>query len=680
MTGTPAARVTQYPAGRARLDEALARVRRESLKPPPKLSLSQWARQHFKLSAETSAETGRFRPWGFQVGLLDAVTDPTVERITIKKSARVGYTKLIDAAVGYFIHQDPSPMVVVQPRVEDAEDYAKTEIAPMLRDCPALARIVGPVKGKDPNFTIRKKQFRNGATLSLLGASSPNEFRRLSVRVVAFDEVDAYPVDQDEGDQIQLGEKRTQGFWNRKIILGSTPTTKGQSRIDASWADSDQRVYEVACPHCGAWQRLEWGADKPYGLRWDKAEDGTPRPETAHYVCRAAGCVIEEAHKADMVAGGRWVATRPSRGHAGFHISALYSLFYNARWAVLVREFLEARDDPARLQVFVNTVLGETWETPADQEVDHSALAARRRADYRAGEVPAAVGLLTAGVDTQDDRLEVEVTGWGYDEERWSIWHEVIVGDTASAEPWERLDALLLHRWVRQDGASLVIQAAAVDTQGHRTQQAYGFCTARARRNVWGIRGAGQRNGRRGPVWPRKPSTRNKGGHPVYNIDPNTAKDELFPRFGLETGPGACHFPADYDTEFFRQLTAERPVTERVRGQSVRRWRPRGGVRNEAWDCWVYAYAALCGLRQGGWSVNRVCAEQRAAVPAASAAAAGQAPPAGQAATGAGANSVKAPVLPVSSSPAPPPVPAGSSPKAGGRRTRGPRVVGRMRR
>ncbi|MFP4146578.1 MAG: terminase gpA endonuclease subunit [Halorhodospira sp.] len=524
-------------------------------------------------------------------------------------------TKVINAAVGFFIHQDPSPVLVVQPRAEDADDYSKTEIAPMLRDCPVLADLVGAVKNKDPNFTIRRKVFPNGASLSLLSAHSPNEFRRVTARVVAFDEVDAYEQSTAEGDPIDLGVRRTTSFWNRKIIQGSTPTVKGASRIEKAWAESDQRYYYVPCPHCGTYQTLAFGADKPYGLRWPHDAEGNPKPEAAYYRC-VEGCTIEERHKPWMIEQGEWRAHKPENaGHAGFHISALYSLFWNARWSVIAREFLERKDDPGRLQTFVNTMLGETWELPAEHELDEDYLMARR--EVYPAEVPDGVALLTLAADTQDDRLEVEVMGWGYDEESWSIAHYVLIGDPEANEVWEQLDAIRLRSWASADGRQLRVEAGCVDTGGHHTEAAYRYCVPRMAQRIYPIKGQSRPGGQRSQVFPYKPTRRTKGKVPLYIVDVDAAKDAVVPRLSkTEPGPGYCHFPAHYEAEYFRQLTAERPVLERDRnGNRVRRWKLRASRRNEALDLRVYNYAALSALRNLGFKLNEHAARVGATRP-----------------------------------------------------------------
>lgn len=589
----------------------------QALQPPPKLTLSEWACRYGVLSRETSAQTGRFRPFPYQVGMMDAITDPAVTRVTVMKSARVGYTKMLDLAVGYFVHQDPSPVMVVQPRVEDAEDYSKTEIAPMLRDTPELSAIAGDPKAKDSNQTILKKTFANGASLKLIGANSPGGFRRITVRIAAFDEVDGYPADGagQEGDQVALGVKRTETFWNRKIIIGSTPTIKKISRIERSWDESDQRHFYVPCPHCGEFQTLEWGGkDLPYGLKWEKDERGNGKPETVYYVCRANGCVIHEVDKPEMIARGEWRASKPFNGHAGFHIWAAYSLFPNACWANLIEEWLSVKDDPLARQTFINLVRGEPYEDRGDKALAESKLAAR--CEVWPAEVPDGVAIVTAGADVQDDRVELEVIGWGRNEESWSIAHEVIEGDPEEPKLWAAVDAYLKRIWHRGDGRGFEVAAACIDSGGHHTQKVYEFAKARLGRKIWAIKGESARGGQRSPIWPTKrPSSRNKASFRPVIIGVNAAKDVIRARLHLEqAGPGYMHFPSDRDINYFAQLTSERLVTKQTNGQRFRVWELPPGRANEALDCRVYGYAALCGLLYFGLKLNRRAEEVTATI------------------------------------------------------------------
>src|SRR6185369_15635091 len=407
MTDAPSAEVN-YVQGERNLRRRLVEAAMMALMPPSPLTVAQWAEEFAYLSPETSAKHGKFHAFAYQKGIMDAVSDPSVEMVTVMKSARIGYTKILDNIAGFYIHQEPCPVLVVQPRVEDAEDYSRTEIAPMLRDTPALAEIAGDLKAKDSNQRVLKRLFRNGASISFVGANSPGGFRRITARIVAFDEVDGYPPQGAglEGDQIMLGIKRSESFWNRKIILGSTPTIKGISRIEKAWNESDQRRYLVPCPHCGEKQALVWG-----GITWEAG-----KPETAHYVCQLNGCIIDEADKPQMVARGEWQAEKPFKGHAGFHIWAGYSLFPNAAWRFLVEEFLRVKDDPSQLKTFVNLVLGETWEDDAEKVDGHALM---ERVEDWGDKAPDKVLVINCGVDVQDDRLEVERVGWGPDEESW---------------------------------------------------------------------------------------------------------------------------------------------------------------------------------------------------------------------------------------------------------------------
>jgi phage terminase large subunit GpA-like protein len=604
----PAADDRRYARGFDALEQALTWAIVENLQPPPKLTLSQWAEKNAVLSRETSAQTGRFRAFPYQTGMMDAVTDPTVTMITVMKSARVGYTKILDHIVGYYLHQDPSPIMVVQPRVEDAEDYSKSEIAPMLRDTPVLSAIAGDMKAKDSGQTILKKTLSNGASLAMVGANSPGGFRRITVRIACFDEVDGYPVNGagNEGDQLALGAKRTETFWNRKIVIGSTPTIKGYSRVERSFEESDQRRYHVPCPQCGEHQVLEWGGpDLPYGFKWDKDERGEGIPESVYYVCRANGCVIREIDKPEMVAKGQWIAAKPFKGHAGFHIWAAYSLFPNACWSNLVAEWLRVKNDPLARQTFINLVLGNPYEDRGDKALEEGRLASR--CEVWPAEVPDGVAVITVGADVQDDRVEIEVIGWGRNEESWSIAHQVIDGDPEEAKLWDGVDAYLKRIWHRSDGRGFEVMAACIDSGGHHTQRVYEFCKARIGRRIYAIKGESARNGQRSPVWPTKrPSSRNKASYRPVILGVNAAKDTIRARLHLDhAGAGYMHFPVDRDINYFAQLTSERLVSKLTHGQKYRVWELPPGRANEALDCRVYGYAALCSLMHFGLKLNR---------------------------------------------------------------------------
>lgn len=530
---------------------------------------------------------------------MDAVTDPGVRQITVMKSARVGYTKILDHLVGYFIHQDPSPILIVQPRVEDAEDYSRTEIAPMLRDTPVLAEISGDLKAKDANQRIAKRVFRNGSSVSFVGANSPGGFRRITARIIAFDEVDGYPAQGAgaEGDQIALGKKRSESFWNRKIILGSTPTIDGASRIQSAWNESDQRRYFVPCPHCSHRQTLRWE-----NFKWEKTEDGQHLPKTAHFRCEAKGCRIEEHDKQGMIDAGEWVAGQPSKGHAGFHIWAAYSLFPNAAWEHLADEWLQVYADPIRKRAFVNLVLGEPHQESVD--VADPDMLAKRCEPYSYETLPSDVKLVTFGADTQDDRIECTFVGWGPQGEAWVARHEVILGDTSKPTVWNEFDRLIVEPCVTDEGRVLVAQAGCIDSAGHRSEMVYKFCRDRKRRRIYATIGRGNADPANPKmIWPKTPSRTKHSGDKPYTVGVDTAKDDISSRLAIVPDPNgptprAFHFPAiGLSEDYFQQLTSEHAITTYVRNRPIRKWQKKTlGARNEAWDCLVLALASRLSL------------------------------------------------------------------------------------
>jgi len=563
-------------------------------KPPKKLKLSEWADEYAVLSAESSAESGRWHSLPYQRGVMDAFTDPTVETVVWQKSARVGATKIFNHVIGYHVHQDPCAMMVVQPTVEDSEGYSKDEIAPMLRDTPALQTLIVDPKQKDGSNTILLKQFRNGATLQMVGANSARGFRRVSRRIVLFDEVDGYPPSTPEGDQIKLGIKRSEYFWNRKIGLISTPTIKGFSRIEKWFEMSDQRRYFVPCPHCNHYQVLRWAQ-----IKWEKDAEGNGLPDTAAYECENCQALIPHSKKRWMVERGEWRPTAESKrpGLVGFHIWAAYSYSPNASWSQLVQEFLEVKSDRTQLQTFINTLVGEVFEDEYASSLNSSTLALRRE-EYPPGHCPAGVLLLTAGVDVQDNRLAVSIWGWGAGEEAWLVWHQEIMGQPTQTQVWEQLDAVLDTAWPVEGGGELKLSQMAIDSGGHATHEVYQYARERRDRYVVPIKGSSRRNqtviNKGAPQdvnWKGKVAKR---GVVLYQIGTDTVKTTLFGRLRHNSvGPGYVHFGQAGDDEWCSQVTSEKQQLRYRNGFPVREWVKSPSARNEALDCMVYAYAAL---------------------------------------------------------------------------------------
>lgn len=586
-------------------DEALKRVERvarEGWRAPKNLSLSQWSDEYAVLSAESSHEAGKFKCLPTQRGIMDAITDAGIEQVTVMKSARVGYTKVLNNAVGYFIHQDPCPILVVQPTLEDADGYSKEEIAPMLRDTPCLVGRVTEAKAKAGDNTIRHKIFPGGV-LSLVGANSPRGFRRISRRVILLDEVDGYPITAGaEGDPFKLAVKRGEAFWNRKIVAGSTPTIKDQSRIEMLFKQSDQRRYFVPCPHCGTMQYLKWGGrDKKFGIKWPSGE-----ALKAFYVCESCEKAIEHKWLRWMVERGGWRATAPGNGrHAGFHLWAAYSAAPNATWGHIAQEFLESKDNPDLLKTFVNTTLGETWEDAYSAKVGADALSERSEA-YLLNVAPKRVLIAVASVDVQDNRIEIKVKGYCDGEESWLLNWLPIFGDPQLPDVWQQLDNVLETRLRHERGIeNFPIRACGIDT-GHHTHAVYNWVRQRTiKRNqgkslchVFAFKGSSIAKrpiiGR--PRW-MDINWKNqtiKRGVELWPVGTDTAKSTIYNRLKLtQEGPGFMHFPAGLPKEYFEQLTIEKQVRRYVNGFPQTTWIKPSGARNEALDLEVYALAAL---------------------------------------------------------------------------------------
>jgi phage terminase large subunit GpA-like protein len=442
------------------------------LKPPPELTISDWADANRRLSSEASAEPGQWRTSRaeYQRGIMDAISDGAVESVVIMSSAQTGKTESLLCTVGYYIDQDPAPIMVVMPTERDAEAWSKDRFSPMARDTPCLSGRISDPKSRDGSNKILHKRFPGGH-LTIVGANAPSGLASRPIRILLCDEVDRYPFSAGaEGDPVNLAKKRTVTFWNRKIALVSTPTIRGASRIETAYAESDQRQYWVPCPSCGTHQVLVWSQ-----VRWESVAgghaSGEHAPETARYHCAACDAAWSDAQRWAAIRRGEWRARAPFHGIAGFHLSEIYSSW--VRLEAMVRAFLSARaaGDEA-MKTFVNTSLGETWMETGEAP-DWRRLADRREA-WKPGTVPAGGLFLTAGADVQKDRIEVDVWAWGRGLESWLVEHLVIEGGPEHARAWDQLTALLGRTWPHAGGSELPIARLAIDT-GYEAPAVYAW-------------------------------------------------------------------------------------------------------------------------------------------------------------------------------------------------------------
>lgn len=551
---------------------SIAAIRKRALaalRPPAKIRLSDWTESHVRLPSSLSAQPGLMRLWPHQRAIADSIGDPGVERVSILKSARVGYTQLLTAATGNFVANDPCPILVVLPAEQDCRSLMVNNLEPVFNESPALRGALTDTRGRD---VLLERHFPGGS-LKLVSARAPRNLRGHTARVLFLDEVDAFEVDvRGEGDPVNLAIRRTTTYADRKIVMGSTPVHEETSKIVRAYAQSDQRVFEVPCPQCGERFELEWSH-----IAWEEGQ-----PDTAHAVCPNSGCVIEEREKSSMVENGAWRATRPDvKGHHGYRLNSLVSLLPNARWSVLAAEFIEAKKSPETLQTFVNTVLGQPWRDQANGEgLDEGALASRAE-PFSLDAIPPEVSILTAGVDVQRDRLECVILGWS-ESECFVMAQREIWGSPHENETWADLDDYLKTIWRRPDGSTIRISATAVDAgDGETMDKVMEFCRARLARRVFAVKGAA---GQRAVI----AASKSKGGR-LFIVGVDGVKSQIMAR--LTGNSVSVRFSASLEARFYEELTSERLVVKYSRGAPVRQWERIAGRRAEALDCIVYGWA-----------------------------------------------------------------------------------------
>lgn len=559
-----------------------------TLKPPPELTLSQWADRYRMLSAESSAEPGRWHTdkAPYQREIMDAIGDAHIRRVVIMCAAQLGKTELLLNILGYFMAYAPAPILVMQPTLDMGQTFSKDRLAPMIRDTPVLRGLVD-VKSRYAGNTILKKNFPGGH-ITIVGANSATGLASRPIKVLLADEVDRYPGSAGtEGDPLSLAQKRQTTFWDKKTVMVSTPVIKGHSRIETEYNQSTREEWNVPCPECGHYQPFVWA-----NLIFDPDD----LQKEIVYKCERCGCVANEYRWKQQSQQGRFVAENHGAETRGFHLNTLASTFCG--WKEIVQKFIVAKEqldqgNPEGMKVWVNTELGETWEERGEQVEDTELF--NRREIYDAV-VPEEVLVLTAGVDVQDDRFEVEIVGWGVGKESWGIRYQKIYGDMLKEQVWEDLDAFLQTVWCKKDGTALRIISCCIDSGGHHTDQVYRFTKERYERGVWAIKGKG---GAEVP-YIRNPTTNNRVKTPLFIIGVDAGKVLLYQRLRHNTkGPNYCHFPANeeagYDETYFKGLTSEKMVVRFRKGRSVTVWELKDSKykRNEPLDLRNYATAAL---------------------------------------------------------------------------------------
>jgi phage terminase large subunit GpA-like protein len=601
--------------------------------PPPILTVTEWAEQFRVLSPKDSSEPGPYRiartPYAREPQ--DCLsTHSNVEEVVLMWGAQTSKTTIGSNWAGYVADVAPGPMMIVQPTIDMAKRYSRQRLTPMIDCSPVLARKVRENRSRDDANTTLLKEYPGGQW-ALAGANAAAGLRSMPVRDLFLDEIDAYPKDVDgEGDPIALAEARQSTFARRKRLKTSTPTTKDMSAIEREYLASDRCKYWVPCPHCGEYQVLEWGAGKAHGIKWNKDQHGNHMPETAHYVCRHTGCIVQEHSKPGMLAAGQWRAENPGAKNGktrGFQLSSLYSPLGWLSWGEIAGDWLAAIEqsrhgDQSKLRAFVNTRLAETFEEDGDKVSQHELAKRAQHETYELRTVPWGCFLLVAGVDVQGDRIESRIKGYGRGEESWTIDRAIFYGDpakdaTMEGSPWKQLDEYLRTPIQHASGRNLYIMAAAIDSGGHHTQAVYNFTRQRSHRHIFAIKGQSQASkpilGKPSDVQVNLRGQKIKG-HKLWPVGTDTAKALIYGRMRLSAaGAGYMHFSRQLPADEFEQLTAERLVTKYVKGHARLEWHKPPGRRNEALDCEVYALAAAYYLGMARWKENDWAKWERAA-------------------------------------------------------------------
>ncbi len=585
-------------------------------------TLSEWAADHFKLAGESSHQKGGWIAWSFQIGILDFMSDDRIEELDVMKSKRVGYTKMITAFVAYNIAHRRRKQALWQPTDDDRDSYVKSEIDPILDARDGVPSVqAARRKGGGNDDTIKMKKFRD-SVLHLLGGKAKRAYRRITVAISILDEWSAFDQTiEKSGDPGGLAKGRLEGAPYPKFVGGSTPGLKGLCHVERAAMNAAGFVrFYIDCKHCGLEHPLAWGGkEKLHGFKWERGNPASVRHVCPH--CR------KSIRQSDFLQGGlpmpgRWVCektgktfgadrvwrdaagmpTRPPQS-LGLHVWAAYSP--QRTWESIVKEFEEACDALARgdagpMQLFVNETLGETWEVVGERTDEH---ALQLRAEpYALKTIPAGGLVLTAGVDVQRDRWEIDVWAWGRGLESWHVEHHVISGNPASEDDWAPVTAYLSSRYIQAwHGGSLGLSAISIDSSD-QTQAVYNWVrkTQHMLPKLRAVKGRGEDNvpvlGPSSPQEIRFNGKKIPNGIKLWNVGVDSAKDLLLGQLAIEKpGPGFLHFSSELPREWFEQLTAEQRILVKVNGKEVFRWVKRR-PRNEVLDNRNYALHAAFGL------------------------------------------------------------------------------------
>lgn len=587
------------------------RIAARSLRPLPNLTVSDWADQYRMLSSESSAEPGRWRTdrAPYQRAIMDAFTDLDVRRVVVMSCSQIGKSDIMNNVIGRFAHLAPAPILMIQPTVDMAQDYSKSRIAPMIRDTKVLRDIFQDVKSRESGNTILSKLFPGGR-LIMGGANSPAGLASRPIKILLADEVDRFPDSAGtEGDPVDLAAKRMTTFWDRTMGLFSTPTNAGESRIEVEYMEGTQEEWQHRCPNCSEFHLL---THRNMVMDTETVKDGRKKEhihvKSVSWRCPDCGFTFSENEMRRQPQ--KYVAKNPTaiRNHVrSFFVNCWASPWIS--WADVMQEWVDAKGDPEREKVVVNTRFGEPYERARSYDNVDKLLA--RREPYNA-ELPDGVLILTAAVDVQDNRLEYEIVGWGEDEECWGIKKGIILGAPDTAAVWRQLDEQLDREYHFADGTGLLVARTFIDSGGHYTSEVYNYSLMHLARQRFAVRGSSTMGV---PIIHKYSKAQAYHGRtiPLVLIGTDSGKQYIMDRLAIDVpGPRYFHFPLDkpeqdavnevlwnrgYDEIYFQGLTAEEKQPQKKNGRIVYRWvNIAKDHRNEPLDLRVYNLACLASI------------------------------------------------------------------------------------
>lgn len=541
--------------------------------PVEKKPIADWMQENIIIPPSVASIGGRINIddiTPYLRGIMDCLLDEECEEVIFQSSSQVGKTVLLLSVIFYYSVVDPSPIMFVGSTQELMKELSKERLDPFIRANPVLMNAYNEQRLKRSGNTILNKTFKGGF-LSLVGANSATSLASKAIRILLLDEVDKYKdALHGEGSTIDQAKQRTVSYMSTsKIIMCSTPTEKGTSRIVTEYERGDMRQFYVRCPYCAHPQVLVWE-----NLKYKDLPD-------AVYSCEKCQGHIPHSMKSKLMRDGFWKSENPNRRVASFFLSGLYSPFVS--WNKLRDEWVEAneRRDLEKIKSFKQLKLGIPFEESREKR-SHTYLYSRREEGLEL--IPEQVSFLTCGVDVQKDYLSWSIYGWSMDDECWAIDTGEIHGDIPSGMAFEELVSVLSTPFPAMHEKTMHVLATCIDTGGMHTDSTYKFVKSYPR--LFPVKGSSERNK---PIIATKNQLKPSGVN-LYGVGTDTAKDAIFNMLSIKTpGSNFIHFPKSpqFTEGFFRSLTSEERTLKDGKSVYVKTY-----DRNEKLDELVYALAA----------------------------------------------------------------------------------------